>query len=80
MSRFNMMPKCDHCGRFMRCEVGSSYAMRYSGHPPCPDHEANRCKSCTEKVGPLRASSGIAEWTAGIITDDVSTATERNDG
>lgn len=78
MSQFNMMPKCDHCGRFMRSEVGSSYAMRYSGHPPCPDHEANRCRSCTDAIGPLKAQPGIAEWTAGIITADVSAAGDSN--
>lgn len=64
---FNMMPKCDRCGRFMHCAPGSSYAMRYSGFPPTPDHEQTRCKSCTEKFGPLTASSGIAEWTAGVV-------------
>jgi hypothetical protein len=67
MSHFNMMPKCDHCGRFMHCEPGSSYAMRYSGYPPCPDHEQTRCKSCTETHGALRASADIAEWTAGVV-------------
>ena len=64
---FNLMPKCDNCGRFMRCIPGSSYAMRYSGHPPTPDHEQTRCKKCTEEVGPLTASYGIAEWTAGVV-------------
>lgn len=61
-------PKCDHCGRFMRCEPGSSYAMRYSGHPPVPDHEQTRCKACTEARGPLRPSYGMKEWTAGVVT------------
>jgi hypothetical protein len=69
MSQFNTMPKCDQCGRFMRCEPGSSYAMRYSGFPPCPDHEQVRCLRCTASLGPLQASSGIAEWTAGVVSD-----------
>lgn len=52
------LPKRDHCGRFMRCEPGSSYAMRYSGYPPTPDHEQTRCRPCTEAHGPLQASAG----------------------
>lgn len=65
----NDMPRCDRCGRFHRCDNGSSYAMRYSGFPPTPDHEQTRCVACTEKHGPLTASLGIAEWTAGIVTN-----------
>jgi hypothetical protein len=63
------LPKCDACGRFHPCCVGSSYAMRFSGYPPTPDHEQTRCLSCTEKLGPLTASYGIAEWTAGIVQE-----------
>lgn len=61
------MPKCDACGRFMRCDPGSSYAMRYSGWPLEPDHEATRCVRCTEEKGPLQAQYGVADWTAGIV-------------
>jgi hypothetical protein len=61
------LPKCDRCGRFMRCDPGSSYAMRYSGYPPTPDHEVTRCIKCTAEAGPLTASHGIAEWTAGVV-------------
>jgi hypothetical protein len=43
--------------------------MRYSGFPPTPDHEQTRCVACTEKHGPLTASPGIADWTAGIVTN-----------
>lgn len=67
-SAFNMMPKCDHCGRFMHCVPGSSFAMRYSGFPPTPDHEQTRCVKCTTAHGPLTASAGIAEWTAGVVS------------
>lgn len=66
------LPKCDACGRFMRCDPGSSYAMRYSGFPPAPDHEEVRCQPCTLRIGPLTASSGIAEWTAGVVSHDDS--------
>ncbi|QUS39589.1 hypothetical protein RPMA_12630 [Tardiphaga alba] len=63
-------PKCDYCGRFHNSmKPGASYAMRYSGWPLCPDHEATRCVACTEKHGPLRAQHGCADWTAGIIGD-----------
>jgi hypothetical protein len=68
------MPKCDHCGRFMRCETGASFAMRYSGHPPTPDHEDFRCKSCTEIHGPLVAQAGIKETEAGMFTADFEAA------
>lgn len=61
------LPKCDYCGRFHKCEPGSSYAMRYSGWPLSPDHEATRCRRCTEAHGPLRAQSGVMEWTAGVV-------------
>lgn len=60
-------PKCDRCGRFMQCVDGASYAMRYSGFPPEPDHEAFRCKGCTQAVGPLMPQAGIAAWTAGVF-------------
>lgn len=63
------MPKCDRCGRFMRCDPGSSYAMRYSGWPLVPDHEDTRCLRCTESHGPLESSQGVATWTAGIVRD-----------
>lgn len=63
------VPKCDRCGRFMRCEPGASYAMRYSGYPPGPDHEDFRCRPCTVVAGPLKASFGMAEWTAGTFRE-----------
>lgn len=68
------MPKCDWCGRFHNSMApGSSYAMRYSGWPLTPDHEAKRCVACTEKQGPLAAQLGVADWTAGVIkTADLS--------
>lgn len=60
-------PKCDMCGRFMRCSPGASWAMRYSGWPPTPDHEAFRCAGCTEKAGPLSAQTGMRPETAGVF-------------
>lgn len=58
---------CVTCGRFMRIETGASWRMVYSGYPPTPDHEENRCKSCTEKHGPLPCQHGIKpEFGAGI--------------
>lgn len=70
MTRWCQLLNCDNCGRFMTREPGSSYAMRYSGYPPTPDHEQTRCKPCTEAHGALRASTGIAEWTAGIVAEE----------
>lgn len=61
------MPRCNACGRFHKAEPGSSYAMRFSGWPLTPDHEATRCKACTLKFGPLTAQYGVADWTAGIV-------------
>lgn len=63
----NDMPKCDRCGRFHSCEPGSSWAMRYSGYPLQPDHEATRCKRCTDKFGPIEHQHGTRENTAGIV-------------
>lgn len=65
-----ILPKCDRCGRFHRStSAGSSYAMRFSGWPPTPDHEETRCADCTRKFGPLEASHGMAAWTAGVMGD-----------
>jgi hypothetical protein len=76
MRRYDHLPRCDKCGRFHLSKPGSSYAMRYSGHPPTPDHEQTRCVKCTHAHGPLTASNGIAEWTAGVVTADVGGARE----
>jgi hypothetical protein len=63
------MPKCDTCGKFMRCESGASWAMRFSGWPPMPDHEATRCPGCTEAFGPLEADHHTKpEMTSGLFT------------
>lgn len=64
------MPKCDRCGRFMRCKPGASWAMRYSGCPPTPDHEAFRCATCTKANGPLSHQHGMREDTAGVFGKD----------
>lgn len=63
------MPRCDACGRFMRCEPGSSWAMRYSGYPPTPDYEAFRCLACTTEIGPLAAQIGMRSDTAGVFKE-----------
>lgn len=52
-STFATLPNCDACGRFHRQAAGASWAMRYSGWPPTPDHEAFRCASCTARLGAL---------------------------
>lgn len=64
-----MMPKCDRCGRFMRCAPGASWAMRYSGWPLSPDHEAFRCVSCTETAGPPEPQHGTRADTAGVFQE-----------
>lgn len=61
--------KCDACGRFMRQVPGSSYAMRYSGWPLCPDHEAFRCKACTDNLGQIPHQHGTQPWTAGVVLE-----------
>lgn len=67
MSAF--MPKCDCCGRFMRCTAGASWAMRFSGWPPTPDHEATRCARCTSKLGPIHHDARTKpELTSGLFT------------
>jgi len=67
------MPKCDHCGRFHNSmKAGSSFAMRYSGWPLMPDHEATRCVACTEKYGALEPQHGVAAWTAGVMGEHPS--------
>lgn len=63
------MPKCDVCGRFMRCTPGASWAMRYSGWPLTPDHEDFRCLSCTIALGPLVAQHGVRPETAGVFKE-----------
>lgn len=64
-----MLPKCDKCGRFHTAKPGSSWAMRYSGWPPTPDHEATRCVRYTTQNGPLLVQYGMAEHTAGVIKE-----------
>ena len=63
-----MWPKCDCCGRFARVEVGASFGMSYSGWPPTPDRELFKCKTCSDKWGPLKAPVGFAAHTAGVFT------------
>lgn len=53
------MPRCECCGRFMKCERGAAGMLRYSGHPPTPDRELYRCKNCVEKHGPFTPQHGI---------------------
>lgn len=61
------MPKCDCCGKFMRCDAGASWAMRFSGFPPTPDHEANRCVACTKLLGALEPDYRTKpEMTSGV--------------
>ena len=51
----------------MRCDSGASWAMRFSGWPPTPDHEAHRCVKCTKQFGPIEADNRTKpEMTAGI--------------
>jgi hypothetical protein len=66
---YQHLPKCDRCGRFHKCEPGSSYAMRFSGWPLTPDHEATRCLKCTSAFGPLEAQHGVRDCTAGIVSE-----------
>lgn len=71
---WDSFPKCDLCGRFHKSEPGSSFAMRYSGYPLTPDHEATRCLKCTTLYGAIEPQHGVAAWTAGIVPEqDCST-------
>jgi hypothetical protein len=63
------LPNCDTCGRFTKEEPGASWKMVCSGWPPTPDHDVIRCRSCTEKHGPLQPQAGIRpEYGAGIYS------------
>lgn len=60
--------KCCTCGRFFRHELGVSWKMVYSGHPPTPDHEIYQCKNCTLEYGPLEPQHGIKpECSTGVF-------------
>lgn len=64
----DMMPKCECCGRFMRCDPGAAWRMVYSGHPPTPWGEIHRCKSCVQKWGPFDPQHGIKpECSCGVF-------------
>ena len=62
------MPRCEACGRFHVAGPGSSWAVRFSGWPPMPDHEVTRCVRCTERLGPLDVQHGIAASQAGVVS------------
>ena len=62
------LPNCVTCGRFCTMVPGASFAMRYSGYPPTPDHEDFQCVRCTVARGPLQPQDGMAAWTAGVIS------------
>jgi hypothetical protein len=65
-----MMPNCDCCGRFHKCEPGSAWAMVYSGFPPEPDHGLTRCRRCVEKNGAFVPQHGIKpEYSCGIVPE-----------
>ena len=68
MKRYATLPNCDVCGRFMRCDPGASWAMRFSGAIPTPDREAFRCVRCTTEHGPIPASHRVKpEMTSGVF-------------
>lgn len=63
-----LLPNCDTCGRFMKCEPGASWRMVYSGVNLEPDHEEFRCKKCTEKYGIPPGQRGIRpEFASGMF-------------
>lgn len=62
------LPNCDCCGRFTGSDQGASWAMRFSGYPPTPDHEAFRCVKCTTEYGPIPHDSRTRpEMTSGMF-------------
>lgn len=62
------MLNCCTCGRFCTVEPGASWTMFYSGFPLEPDHEAIRCKACTERLGPPAPQLGIRpEYSTGVF-------------
>ncbi len=67
MFYFFDVPRCDACGRFHKCEAGSSGVMLYSGFPLIPDRGITRCRRCTESRGPLQAQPGIKSNQAWIV-------------
>jgi len=69
MKRYATLPNCDRCGKFMRCDPGASWAMRFSGvPPPTPDHEVFRCMRCTAVHGSIPPSHGVKpEMTSGVF-------------
>ena len=66
-----MWPKCDSCGRFARIEVGASFGT-------APERELFKCRSCSDKHGPLVAREGFAQWTAGVYTEKHFKNPDRN--
>lgn len=51
--------RCECCGKLMACKPGAAWRMVYTGHPPTPDREVYRCKTCVDKWGPFDAQHGI---------------------
>lgn len=68
MKREPSLPNCVSCGRFTRTtDPGVSHKLVIpSDYWNGPDREVYQCARCTERHGPLRPSSGAADWTAGV--------------
>lgn len=53
--------RCDTCGKFMKWqEPGSSWMFVPSSDAPSYEENAEQCKRCTEKHGPLVPMQNVA--------------------
>lgn len=69
MSAAKYQDRCESCGRFLAYEPGASWAQSWSysmdGSPDLHDPK-HRCRSCTEKSGPLETNCANPERYSGI--------------
>jgi hypothetical protein len=66
-----MSERCVNCGRFFRLEPGVSWAQSWSydmdGSPDLHDPRF-RCRTCTDKHGPLGTNCHYPERYSGVLS------------
>jgi len=75
MKNYLLPTRCVSCGRFLKFEVGCSWAQSWSycmdGTPDLHDPRW-QCKPCTEKHGPLTTNCANPQWYSGVIREETA--------